>query len=158
MFIDSTIASNLINHAEELLRRVVTLPENEKPERQGVYLCVRDRATGLIMLLVPIGKFDDLSFARRCCLFAQEKTARLLSHPDHWASSQSANPELELYGGGILCAHANVLISASGLTAACDEALSTNLGYDMGWLFDVQVDHLVEITQNPAINSLRHAA
>lgn len=158
MFIDETIAANLIRHTRELLKLVATLPENDMPERQGVYLCVRDQATGVILLLVPVGKFDDMSFARRCCLYAQEKTARLLSHPHHLASSQSANPDLELYGGGVVCPVANVIIAPSGLTAVCDEALGANLGLKMGWMFPDQISHLSTLTQNTAITSLCRAA
>lgn len=155
---DSKKISAIIDEAERLLGLVIDLPENERPERKGFYLCVRDRATGLILLLAPIGQFDDPKFARNCCRFAREKTERLLSHPDHYASSQSANPELELYGGGVACQTVEVNVGISGLTAICDEAVATSLGLHFSWITPELTDHLVDLTKNKAITSLCRAA
>ncbi|MDD5342350.1 MAG: hypothetical protein PHI73_03365 [Patescibacteria group bacterium] len=159
MFIDAKEADATIEYVRHLLNLITKLPENDKPGRRGVYLCVREQQTGLVVLLMPFGQFEDNRFADGCFDFAQEKTMRLLGHPDHISSWQSRSPDLRLWGGGIVCPNVRLIVALSGLTEAGDEALAVTLAYKMNWLSNTQAGAITTISGNrvtPALLTALH--
>ena len=108
------------------------LPEDKR--RYGGYLCVfgadqdpTEPPLAVIRVGDPIkervGKYFE---------FCQEKTRRLLAHPEHLSSWQTRDVDKEQYGGAIRAS--DFVLGFSGHTELGDEAILVNACITLGML------------------------
>ncbi len=147
--------SKIVDIASQIVEASVKVPGNEAPERQGGYLVIRERYSGIILLLERIGKCPPLD-TEKYLNFAQEKGARLnglvkAGHGD-MSSWQSRNPEAGKWGGAIVAG--NLIVSFSGLKEIVDEAAVLVLALRLSWLTHNEVLAITEISGNRFVKEL----
>lgn len=144
--------SKIVDIASQIVEVSVKVPGNEAPDRQGGYLVIRERDSGIgiILLLERIGKCSPADVARYLDL-AQEKGLRITSGQDI-SSWQSRSPETGKFGGAIV---AGILtIAFSGLKESIDEAVVLVLALRLSWLTHNEVLAITEISGNRFVKPL----
>lgn len=133
---------NFLNGSTKFLEKVLVastmISENTEPERRSGFICAYDlRNESLVSF--PIGQISGHKIAKYCRC-ATEKVTRLLSN-GHLRSFQTANPQLEHYGGGLR--YLESIVAFSGLLAEIDEAVA--LAYAI-YLHEKELDIYFEIS------------
>lgn len=130
-----------------------TSPVFERQEgRAGGYLCLAE-GSNPPQLTVQLGIIATEEKAERYLRLAQEKVRRLLRHPHHTLSRQSANPSLEHYPGGVRGTRFRAAFS--GFMADEDEILSAKLLFHLRDLNEEQ--YMQRLRTNPSAELLGRA-
>lgn len=136
----------IVIYASKIVEAFVNYPGNPKPERKGGYLTIRDRISGIVLLVALIGgcsadKVNDY------LVFSQEKGWRLFLNYGHLSSFQTRNENEKKWAGAIVAG--NYIISFSGLPELGDEAVMIVLASKLGWLDSETAKAIVAISSNP---------
>lgn len=118
--------------------------------RGGGSLCIAT-PTGLPLLTVLIGLPEEAK-AQKYLHLSREKALRLAFYKDHMSSFESAKEEQERYPGAVR--GSNVIGSFSGLPWKVDEGFVIALFRLRGMITDVQVDKIVQTSQNELAGSV----
>ena len=140
-----------IGSEQTYLTAVIAAAMRVEPSCKGCHVCVADEETGVPLYLQFFGVWDSWK-AQRTGSFVREKAVRLSSHPEHFLSFESQDPDNGQYGGAIRCA--GVIFSVSGFTAAMDEAIAMVAAMGMRFLTPGTVKRMVAISHNPSIRLL----
>ena len=127
---------------EEILRIFLASDLNDRPNKKGGWLIVREQETGENKIDQEFGELSE--YMRGLCRqTAKEKIDRLAIFVDkHISSYQSRDPENKQWGGAI--AAIDYLIGFSGLSEVGDEALVTVFAVSMNF---ITLEHALSIAQ-----------
>ncbi len=143
--------SKIVEIASQIVGASINVPGNEAPERQGGYLVIRERYSGIKLLVERIGKCPPADVAKYLD-FAQIKGA-ILTESSDISSWQSRNPERGIWGGAIVVRD-RLTISFSGLKEIIDEAVVLVLALRLSWLTHNEVIDITEISGNSFVKPL----
>lgn len=145
--------TEIIRLTNVLVNELISLKEYSRPERKGGYFVLREKETGAIIFIVPLGTIDQEK-NRAYFLFAQEKGERLYANQKlgNISSWQSRNEADEKYGGAIVAG--DFILSFSGLPELGDEAIMLELAYKLGWTDLHMVKVISQVSNNILFASL----
>lgn len=143
----------VLNEASLMMDLFINLPGNPKPDRQGGYFTIVDRAIEQVLLVSRIGQIKTEE-ANNYLLFSQEKARRLMLSPDHISSWQSRDPKNDKWGGAIKTPE--FILSFSGLPELGDEAVMLLTAWDLNWLKSAEVLLIAEKSSNHFVKALSH--
>lgn len=146
--------SKILDIASQIVATSVKIPGNEAPERQGGYLVVRNKISGVPLLIERVGKCP-VSNVKRYHNLALEKGERLGNTrltSGHISSYQSRDTQNDKWGGAILTE--DLIISFSGLKELFDEAVVLVLAIRMHWLEIREAEAITEISGNTFVKPL----
>lgn len=118
----------------------------------GGYFTIADSQSGFVHRMQGIGEPEAAKIFRYQYNSAEEKVRRLVSHPDHRSSFQSADLELsahqrKCFAGSIRVA-ADVIFSFSGLPELLDEAIMLVLAVRTKFLSREEAAEIAAISSN----------
>ncbi|MFA5048834.1 MAG: hypothetical protein WC516_07460 [Patescibacteria group bacterium] len=150
---NTRLLGNLIRQALDVCPG---LSGNPQPDRvRAGYFTLMDSETGEVVSVSPFGDIPPEK-EERYRSFSEEKARRLWEHKDeHDSSWESRNPAQDKWGGAIN-AH-DFILAFSGLPELLDEAISTIVAYQMGWLSWKEAEFITSKSNNGFIEKLRDA-
>jgi hypothetical protein len=157
------IDNNVVKIVSKLIKISQTIDGNTAPEKAGGWLTLASSNCENINSFAfhPISKEKEIKYLN----FSREKAHRLYAHflregaPSIFSSYQSRSPEENKWGGSVIFGLNNdsKIISFSGLTEHCDEALSLSLGYYLGLENDEKfAKRVIDYSQNPIFEEMFH--
>lgn len=146
-----------LDHFNDLLQLAVEFALELEPGRGGGYVCVADPDDGIPIHTQLCGDISKEK-AIGCHAFAQEKTRRLATHPEHKSSHESRDVQdtdktKHKYGGAVRTVL--FLISFSGFSEKLDEAIVLYISVRLGFLSDNEAQAIADNNGNEKYLALR---